>query len=175
MRFEPPIDRTRLVEAVRDAYGLPAERLTFVPVGYASACYELHCERGARYFLKLWPATRAGRSSPVRPAVVLPLTRALHERGLLPRVPYPIPTRDGALWATVAGDPVAVFPFLPGQAPPPWPAWSPDLWDELARTFAALHSATPALADVLPPRETFDIPFEADLRAGMDAIERIGT
>ncbi len=40
---------------------------------------------------------RAGRTSPVRPEAVLPLTSALHERNLLPRVPYPLATRDGAL------------------------------------------------------------------------------
>ncbi len=86
-------------------------------------------------------------------------------------MPYPLPARDGALWAACAGGPFAVFPFLAGGAPPPWP---PALWDELARVIATIHRATPALADVLPPRETFAIPFEADLRRGLAAVERIG-
>lgn len=174
MRYEPSIDRTRLVETVRALYGLPVEELTFVPVGYASACYTLHCADRRRYFLKLWPRTRAGRSSPVRPDIVLPLMRALHERGLYARVPYPIPTRDGTLWGDFAGEPLAIFPFLPGRVPSPWAAWSAALRDELARTVATLHRATPALADVLPPRETFAIPFEADLRGGLTALEQIG-
>ncbi len=174
MRYEPPIDRARLIGTIRDLYGFPVVGLTFVPVGYAAACYTVLCEGGARYFLKLWPGTRAGRASAVRPDVVLPLTRALHDRGLLPRVPYPVATRDGALWANFIGDPFAVFPFFPGRAPPPWHEWPDDLRDELARTIAAIHRATPALTDVLPPRETFAIPFEADLTAGLAAIERIG-
>ena len=174
MRHEPSIDRARLIETVCDLYGLPVEGLAFVPVGYAAACYTVLCAGGARYFLKLWPGTRAGRSSPARPDVVLPLTRALHERGLLPRVPYPLATRDGALWAILAGDPFAVFPFLPGHAPPPWPAWPAALRDELARTVAAIHHATPALDGVLPPRETFAITFEGALLEGLVEIERIG-
>jgi Ser/Thr protein kinase RdoA (MazF antagonist) len=174
MRYEPPVDRARLAAMVRERYGLPVESLTFVPLGYAAACYTLLCAGGARYFLKLWPAMRAGRTSPVRPEVVLPLTRALHERDILPRVPYPLATHDGALWASFAGDPFAVFPFLPGHVPPPWPAWPLALRDELARAIAALHRATPALADVLPPREGFAIFFEADLMRGLEEIERIG-
>jgi hypothetical protein len=67
--------------------------------------------------------------------------------------------------------PFAVFPFLAGNSPPPW---SPALWDELARAIAAIHRATPALADVLPPRDTFAIPLEVELLQGLEAIERIG-
>jgi spectinomycin phosphotransferase len=174
MRYEPRIDRARLIETVRDLYRLPAEELTFVPVGYAAACYTVWCAGGTRYFLKLWPSTRAGPTSPIPLELVLPLTRALHERDLLPRVPYPLATRDGALWARVAGDPFAVFPFLPGHIPPAWREWPTTLRDELASAVAALHRATPALADVLPPREDFAIPFETDLLRCLAEIERIG-
>lgn len=174
MRFEPPIDHARLVGTIRETYGLPVTGLTFVPVGYAAACYTLSCEGGARYFVKLWPDLGAGRTSNVRPDVVLPLTHALHARDLLSRVPYPIAAHDAALWATFAGDPFAVFPFLPGRMPPLWPEWPAALRDELARTVAALHRATPALVDVLPPRETFTIDFESDLLRCLAAIEQIG-
>lgn len=141
-----------------------------MPVGYAAACYSLRTTEGGRYFLKLWPDTRAGRAAAARRTVFLPLTRALHDRGVYPRVPYPVPTRDGALWASCAGTPYAVFPFIHGRPP----EWSATLLDEWARALAAIHRATPALADVLPPRETFDLPFEADLRRGLEATERVG-
>ncbi len=177
MRYEPSMDYARLVETVRDVYGLPVDRLAFVPVGYAAVCYTLHCagEAGASYILKLWPDTRAGRASAARRDTSLALTPALYERGLYPRVPYPIPTRDGALWASVAGIPFAVFPFLAGQAPPlDLSEWPLSLRDELARTLAVVHRATTALADVLPPREAFDISFEVQLRRGLEVVERIG-
>jgi hypothetical protein len=41
VRFEPPVDRSRLLAAVRDAYGIPARQLTFVPVGLGAAFYLL--------------------------------------------------------------------------------------------------------------------------------------
>jgi Ser/Thr protein kinase RdoA (MazF antagonist) len=162
----------RLIRTVRDTYGFPVEDLDFVPVGFDAVCYSVHVAGGPRYFLKLWPDTRVGRATAAHLDVYLPLTRALYERGLYSRVPYPILTRDGALWATSSGRPFAVFPFLSGRTPV---EWSVALQDEWARTSAAIHQATPALADVLPPRETFDIPFESDLRGGLEAMGRIGT
>lgn len=43
MRHEPPISHVRLIAMVRDRYGLPVGGLTFVPVGYAAACYTVQC------------------------------------------------------------------------------------------------------------------------------------
>jgi aminoglycoside phosphotransferase (APT) family kinase protein len=70
--------------------------------------------------------------------------------------------------------PFAVFPFFSGQTLPDWPDWPIPLLEEMARTLATIHRATPALADVLPPREDFAVSFEADLRRGLEAIEQIG-
>ncbi len=171
MKYEPPVDRAQLIGRVHDTYGFLVEEFAFIPVGFDAACYSVHVAGEPRYFLKLWPDTRVGRATAARLDVYLPLTRALYERGLYPRVSYPIPTKSGALWATFSGSPFAVFPFLTGRTPA---EWSVALQDEWARTFAAIHRVTPALADVLPPREVFDIPFESDLRRGLEAIGRIG-
>jgi aminoglycoside phosphotransferase (APT) family kinase protein len=174
MKVEPAIDREQLGATIRRAYGIAVEELTFVPVGYASACYTARAAGGARYFLKLWPDTHAGRSSAARRDASLALTRALHDRRLDPRVPCPIPTRSGALSSSFGGQPFAVFPFLAGAVLPDWPDLPVGLRDELARSVAALHRATPSLADVLPPRESFELPFDADLRRALDTIARLG-
>jgi hypothetical protein len=55
--IEPPLDRAVLLADLRDAYGLTADSLEFVPVGWASAAYVLRAA-GERYFLKLWPDGR---------------------------------------------------------------------------------------------------------------------
>lgn len=170
MQYEPDIDRARLIAAVREAYGLAAEQLRFMPVGFAAACYVVDDATGRQHFLKLWPNAR-GRSDTARRERSLRLTRALYERQLYPRVPYPLVTRDGALWASYAGAPFAIFQLLAGDTPPP--IWSPALQEEFGRTLAALHRATPALADVLPARETFAIRCEAGLRRGLAAVARI--
>jgi spectinomycin phosphotransferase len=81
-------------------------------------------------------------------------------------------TRDSAVWADLAGIPFALSPFLPGKRPgEPWPV---ALCEELGQAVAAIHRATTALADVLPPRETLDIAFEAALRRNLEAATRLG-
>ena len=170
MKYEPLVDRGRLLESVRAAYGLAAEELTFVPEGYVAACYAVQCTRNERYFLKLWPNTVVGSEGAARLAASLALVRALYERRLLTNVPYPLPTREGALSATFAGSPFAVFPFLPGRVAPHWPGLTQTVRDEFARVLAAIHRATPALADVLPRREIFDVSFEGDLLADLTAV-----
>ncbi|HEY7295277.1 MAG TPA: phosphotransferase [Dehalococcoidia bacterium] len=173
MRYEPSINRKRLIAAVRAEYQIPAERLEFVPVGFDAACYVMRCANDERYFLKLWPGLRLGQAAANRLYASLKLARTLYDRGLLRRVPYPIPAQTGSLWANLADAPFAVFPLLPGMAAPrrmPAP-----LRDEFARTIAAIHCATPALADELPPRETFAIPNEAGLSRCLGVVERIGS
>jgi spectinomycin phosphotransferase len=172
MRYEPPVDRAGLIETVRERYGIPAQDLTFVPVGFAAACYVLTCTDEGHYFLKLWPNLRLGQEAAVCQYNTLVLTRALYDRNLYTRVPYPVPAHDGALWADLSGTPFAVFPLLPGESPP---AQLPRaLWSEFARTLATLHRATPHLIDVLPPRETFAIEFEPELLRGMNALAQMG-
>ncbi len=67
MRYEPPIAHAPLLATIHAAYGLPAERLTFVPVGYAAACYRVERADGAPLFLKLWPPRCPARRT--RPGV----------------------------------------------------------------------------------------------------------
>jgi len=173
MKYEPAIDRDSLLEHVHATYGLAVEEITFVPVGYVAACYALRCPDGERYFLKLWPNTATGRWSSAQQAIILPLVRAIYERGVYRRVAYPLMTRDTTLWATFQGDWYAVFPFLPGDHAPivDWPL---AFADEYARTLAAIHRGTALLEDILPPRETYDLSFEPDLLASLPAIAAIG-
>jgi spectinomycin phosphotransferase len=173
LKYEPLINRAQLIKTIYEVYGLAIEVLAFIPVGAVAVCYSAHGADGERYFLKLWPDTRAGREIAAKLGIVLPLTRALYERKLYPRVPYPIPTREGNLWATFMGSPFALFPLLPGQPPPS--EWPFSLQAEFGRTMAVLHQATPALADLFLPHENFDIPFEVDLRRGLAALTQIGS
>lgn len=173
MKYEPLIDRAGLVEQVRAAYGLEVEHITFIPVGYVAACYSLRCPDGQRYFLKLWPDTATGRSSAARQDIILPLIRAMHERGVYRRVAYPLMTGNNTLWATFQENRFALFPFLPGHHAP-LSDWSAAFQDEFARTLAATHRGTEMLADVLPPRESFALSFEHDLLASLPVIASIG-
>jgi Ser/Thr protein kinase RdoA (MazF antagonist) len=156
---EPPVDRAALRYAVQELYGVAVDGLRFIPVGWTSAGYELRSGSDS-YFLKLWPGGRDAADAVAR----LPLVRQLHEHGLRARVPYPVATRQGGLSASVPAGIVALFPFLPGTTPPGWPHWPDSVLDELGRTLAELHAATPALASVLPPRERFVVTVGDELR-----------
>lgn len=169
MRYEPSINRTDLLNVVYTSYGLEVEEIQFVPVGYVAACYSLRCLGGDQYFLKLWPNTKVGRVSAARQEIILPLTRALYERGILQRVAYPLATRDHSLWTHFQGEPFAVFPFLPGYHPST-SVWTMALRGEFACTLAAIHQGTSLLADVLPPRETFTLSFTNDLQSSFKTI-----
>jgi len=174
VKIEPRIDRASLVAAVRVEYGIEAEDLSFVPVGFVAVCYVVRVSGTSRYFLKLWPDTRVVQENLANLDPSLRLTRALYDRDLFRRVPYPLWTRKGYLRADYRGQLFALFPFLDGTPAPLWAELSLFFRDEFARTVAAIHRATPRLADVLPPREVFDIPFEPALREGLDAVGRIG-
>jgi aminoglycoside phosphotransferase (APT) family kinase protein len=173
VRYEPDIDRDKLVRAIGAAYGVTVSDLHFIPVGFAAACYRLQAGNTA-LFLKLWP----GCLEHSRPQLVtrrnrgLRLARALYVLGIYPRVAYPLLTGRDGLTAAYAGGEFAVFPFLEGAAPPA--VWPVALQDEWARTLALIHRATPSLADVLPERERFEFGFEADLRRGLNLLASLG-
>ncbi|MEI8411163.1 MULTISPECIES: phosphotransferase enzyme family protein [unclassified Kribbella] len=146
MLSEPRVDRAALVDAVRTSYGIAVDSLRFIPVGWASVCYQID----QRYFLKLWLTPDDAAQAVAR----LPVVQELHDSGFRARVPYPVATLDGRLSVSAAGGVVALFPFLPGTTPAGWPRWSDDVLDELGRVLTDLHAVTPPL-DL--PREDFAI------------------
>jgi Ser/Thr protein kinase RdoA (MazF antagonist) len=180
MHYEPPLDRARLADAVREQYALDVAALEFVPVGYATACYLVHLAGGGRRFLKLWPDTAAARPVAARQQLVLPLLVALDDLALPFRVPRPLPARDPRLSATLDGLPFALFPYFEGSPAPDWPDASPALQDAMARAIGSLHAATDALdGALLPPAGRLELafdeqPFEPELLAALDALERVG-
>ncbi len=172
MRYEPPVDRPRLLAAVRQHYALNVTSIRFEPLGLGSACYVLEAAGEGVWFLKLWPHLRMGLPEAETQHARLALSLALHERVPELRVPYPLATRDGALWAAFDAMPLAIFPLLAGEHPTsPWP---PALSVTLGGTVAALHRSTPLLTDVIPGRDGLGIPYEAALRDGLAAAARLG-
>lgn len=173
MRYEPAIDRCALSEAIRSRYGMVVNDLEFIPVGFVAACYSFADATGDRFFLKIWSDTGAARATASRRDTVLLLTRALRDRQILDRVPHPLVSLDGRLWEPLDDAAFAVFPFLPGQPPPA--ELTDDLRAELARDMATLHAATGDLVDVLPPKDTFGMPFADLIRRDLRDLAGIGS
>jgi Ser/Thr protein kinase RdoA (MazF antagonist) len=80
----------------------------------------------------------------------------------------PAPTTEGEVWADLDGTPLALFPFLPGETHRPW---SIEERAAVGRALAALHRATPPLAEAITRREAFAVAYEPALRANLDAAE----
>lgn len=91
----------------------------------------------------------------------------MHDRGIALRVPYPLPTRSGGLWAQLDGMPFALHPFLPGAMPEP--PRSLALCTEVGGSLGTLHRATPALEDVAPGRESFAFSLGRQLESDLVA------
>lgn len=168
MRFEPPIDRARLLEAVRDAWRIAPRTLEFLPVGFG-ACYDLRTDDGTRYFLKAWPYLRTDAAPIEAPieAAPDPLAGLAFSTTLAARVPAlhvaaPILTTAGATHAILEGVPLALFPFLEGTVHPER-SRAHDI--EVARALAVLHRAAPLFEDFPLRVEAFDMPFEPAARA----------
>jgi len=176
MLVEPSIDRSALISAVHQHYGLTVTSMEFVPVGWGTIGYRLWAGE-SQYFLKLWP-----REAPEALAR-LPIVQQLHEHGL--RVPYPLATEDHQLSVRILAGVIALFPFLAGQAPPAWPVCPRPVLEEVGRTIGQLHS----LQLDLPFREEFAVrprehlrphlgspvlrPYERELAGQLDRLDEL--
>jgi Ser/Thr protein kinase RdoA (MazF antagonist) len=155
MLAEPRLDRAALIDAVRTSYGIAVDNLRFIPVGWASVCYQVDQE----YFLKLWLTPDDADRAVTR----FPLVQHLHQTGFRARVPYPMETVDDELCLDTAFGVVALFPFLPGTTPSGWPRWSDEVLDELGRVLTDLHAVTPSV----------DLPYEDFSIDGLVPHERL--
>ena len=169
MRFEPNIERGRLVEAVRAAFGVSARDIEFLPVGFG-ACYDLTAAEG-RYFLKVWPYAPLGTPVAEAQLASLALSDAIGAQVPALGVPRPLPTLRGALHADLEGVPLALFDYLEGAA---GARWSLETHAAVGRAFAALHGATPHLEALVNRREAFAAPWEADLHSVLSAVASVG-
>jgi spectinomycin phosphotransferase len=141
------VSTAALAAALRDAYGLAATEVVFLPLGYdaAAAVYRAAAD-GRDYFLKL-------RRNGVNPAS-LALPHFLNEQGLA-EILAPVPTRMGALWHPLAGQALIVYPFL-HNAEPLKSGQADDQWRRLGALLRRLHTVDvpPGLLPLLS-RETF--------------------
>lgn len=159
MSAEPALDHAVILRALRSAYGLDAETVTFIPGGTAPA-YRAEGP-GGRVFVKVLPETPSGRVMAGRVAAEVPFLRALRESGVLPRVPRPLPTLAGADLGDVEGHPLAVFGWIEGTTlGDGWETALGELAPLLGRLHAGTDKVTGKVVRLPVPPEDFDLPFE---------------
>ena len=170
MQHEPAIRHENLVQLIEIAYAIHVRSLSFMPVGFAAACYRVESAAGA-YVLKLWLAPQSSAQRQRRQRS-LQLTHALATRQIVP-VAAPLLTRQGKLWAESAMGSYALFPWLDASPlPTVWPAALQDRW---LQTMLSLHRATPHLDDIMLDREDCALSFLPGLRAALAWLDHQDT
>jgi spectinomycin phosphotransferase len=165
MRTEPDLDQGRILECLRDRYGLYVDGLTFVPYGLDSWSYVARSTDGGRTFVKL---TR-GAPSRTSTGSELPLLAALATQGV--PVPRPLPDRDGGFVNRIDAYDLHVLEYLEGRNLEDETAWPDELYRRVAEIVAAVHASTAAVRSLVDRVEDHELPFLPGLVASLAAIE----
>lgn len=162
MREPPHLAEQAIAPALDAHYRIPAAALTFLPLGNdsASAVYRVEAGDGAAYFLKV--RTGAGFSVPS-----LAVPHYLHSRGV-PHVLAPLPAVGQALWVSVDGFALSVYPLIDGRAGA-HTGLSEQQWRALGATLKQIHGSplSPDLVHILP-REAF-VPSQREVLPELEA------
>lgn len=158
IRDVPRLDKGQLSTCLQDHFGVRAQSIEFVPLGYdlQTAIHRVTAQDGAVYFLK----TRFGPPK----GASLDVPRALTDAGI-PNILAPIPTRSGALFAPMGDDhdhTATLFPFIDAQDAMTV-GLTDEQWREFGRTLRAVHDSgmQERFSDTIRT-DAFDLP-SADL------------
>lgn len=169
----PAIDVSVVLEALRQEYGLPVDRITFLTTSWVSRCYRAEIAVGQSYLLKLYDESMPAPLLATSRNFYLPLSHELCTRGLLPHIACPVRARDGRFSVRAGSYLLILFHFIEGE-----PVGFRDLPDEilvkLAGLVGRLHRSTGALDLVNPLVEGFQIAFEDALPAGLEVLANPG-
>jgi spectinomycin phosphotransferase len=169
MRTEPDLDQGRILECLRDRYGLEVDGLTFVPYGLDSWSYVARSTDGGRTFVKL---TRGAPPTNTPSGSELPLLAALAARGV--PVPRPIPDRDGVFLNHIDAYDLHLLEYLEGRNLEDETAWPHELYRRVAEIVAAVHASTAAVRSLVDRVEGYELPFVPGLVASLAAIDTSG-
>ena len=171
MITEPPIGHDRIIDAVKDQYGIELDRLAFLPAGESSYCYRSEAKDGTRLFLKLPRITDVSEGLD-RLDRSLALARLLHDGRLFTRLPCPLRAATGKLKGSCGPLPLVVTPFLEGDPFDDAPDPDGRLAAALGRAVAAIHGTTASIpADLIPRAEGFELPDVGPLLAALGRPE----
>jgi spectinomycin phosphotransferase len=131
LREQPSLSEAVIARCVKRAYGLMADAVTFLPIGYDpdAAVYRIHAHDQRAYFLKL------SRKAIVPASLRIP--RALLDQGI-GNLLAPLPTLDHQLWCTLDAYSLVLYPFIDGENAMRQ-GMSSQQWIEFGRTLKAIH------------------------------------
>lgn len=149
MYDQPSISEELLQSCLQAVYDLRPVSLEFLPLGLDSRAgvYRVVSEQGAAYLLKVKQGTTL-----YEPGCYVP--RYLYDHGVT-SVVAPLATRAHALWTTLEGWTVLVYPFIDGESG--WSTITDEHWRETGAVFKQIHRVKPPASGFESVREeTFD-------------------
>lgn len=110
MLEKPELKDEKIINCLRDEYGLSAENISFLPLGadVNSIVYRVVTKDGTNYFVKLRKEDLFNEAS----AVIPNFLSALGIKQVIP----PLTTQTGQLWANLNPFKVVLYPFMEGRA-----------------------------------------------------------
>ena len=173
MKPELDIDESDVMEAIRLAYGLPVERITFFTTGWVSYCYKVETAAGKRYLLKLYDESTPALLIASSRDFYLPLTYQLCTRQFLPQIACPVPAKDGSFSVRTGPYHIILFHFIEGEQVG-FGRLPDEILVKLAGLVGRLHKSTCSLQLANPLIERFAIAFEDVLPTGLEALANLG-
>ncbi|MBD3181906.1 phosphotransferase [Candidatus Poribacteria bacterium] len=173
MKYEIYIDREALIKRINQEYGISIKELTFIPAGEVGYCYIADSNDNKRYFLKYFGDSRLARISAERLDHYLFLTWQLHNKNILPNVPYPIKNISGSFRTDFENQPLVMFNYIQGEVIGFEDPLSDIVIKELGTIIGKLHKSTPELDIQGIKAEDYGIPFEPEMLNGFKAMESI--
>ena len=167
------IDESDVLGAIRQAYGLPVEQITFFAAGWASLCYKAETTTGERYLLKLYDESAPALLIASSRDFYLPLTYQLCARKLLPQVACPVQALDGSFSAHAEPYLLILFHYIEGEQVG-FGRLPDEILVKLAGLVGRLHKSTHSLQLANPLIERFEIAFEDALPTGIEALAHLG-
>lgn len=164
MLEKPDFPDEKIIDCLRDEYGLRIARITFLPLGADrdTAVYRAEAADSTPYFVKL----RRGDF----PDTTVIVPKLLRDQGIA-QIIAPIATRSGNLWTALDDFNVILSPFIEGRDGSEV-GLTDQHWVGLGRVLKGLHSAAlPQAVVERIPRETFSPYFRERVRNFQAQVE----
>jgi thiamine kinase-like enzyme len=167
----------KFIRAIQQGYGIEITHPEFLLRGFGGDCYRaetrpsisLRTGSGISYFLKLHDPVNNQMMAASSRDFYLPLMHQLHAKEILPHIPHPLPTLDGALSLRIGANELVITNFIAGELVG-FGALPEPILAQLAELVGILHASKAQLEFEHPFIEQFDVVFEQSLLKSFDTL-----
>jgi thiamine kinase-like enzyme len=164
--------KTDLIDAVLQGYGIELENIMFLQRGFGGDCYRVETGGAGSYFLKVHDPLANQSTAASSQDFYLPLMHQLHSRQILQNIPHLVQTMDGSLSLELGANRLVLTDFieaeLVGFVDLPEP-----ILTRLAEHVGVLHNSRPKLEFEHPFIDQFEIVFEDELHKSFEILAEL--